>query len=136
MTQEFNIRRLYVKDLSFEAPAGAQTFTKAWDPEVKVDVDVNQQPLGDTTFDVTLILTVVVRNAGEVAFMLEILQSGIFHITGYDDSMRHRILHTVCPNALFPYAREAIDSTVIRGSFPPLMLEPINFEAIYLENKA
>jgi len=135
MTQEFNIRRLYVKDLSFEAPGGAHTFTKAWDPEVKVDVDVQQEALSETTFDVTLVLTVVVRNAGEVAFMLEILQSGIFHITGYDAAMRHRILYTVCPNALFPYAREAIDSTVVRGSFPALMLEPINFEAIYIDNK-
>ncbi len=135
MTQEFNIRRLYIKDVSFEAPGGAHTFTKAWDPEVKVDVDIAQETLGETTFDVTLILTVVVRNADEVAFMLEVLQSGIFHISGYDDAMRHRILHTVCPNALFPYAREAIDSLVVRGSFPALMLEPVNFEALYNDNK-
>ena len=135
MSQEFNIRRLYIKDVSFEAPGGAQTFTRAWDPEVKVDVDIAQEALGETTFDVTLILTVVVRNADQVAFMLEILQAGIFHITGYDDAMRHRILHTVCPNALFPYAREAIDSLVIKGSFPALMLEPVNFDAIYTDNK-
>ncbi|MDV6331135.1 protein-export chaperone SecB [Asticcacaulis sp. 201] len=136
MTQEFSIRRLYVKDISFEAPGGAHTFTKAWDPEIKVDVDVSKEQLGETTHDVTLILTVVVRNAGEVAFMLEVLQAGIFHVTGYDGEMLHRILHTVCPNALFPYAREAIDNIVIKGSFPPLMLEPVNFEAIYLDNKA
>ena len=135
MTQEFNIRRLYIKDVSFEAPGGAHTFTKAWDPEVKVDVDIAQETLGETTFDVTLVLTVVVRNADEVAFMLEVLQSGIFHISGYDDAMRHRILHTVCPNALFPYAREAIDSLVVKGSFPALMLEPVNFEALYNDNK-
>ena len=135
MTQEFNIRRLYIKDVSFEAPGGAHTFTKAWDPEVKVDVDIAQETLGETTFDVTLVLTVVVRNADEVAFMLEVLQSGIFHISGYDDAMRHRILHTVCPNALLPYAREAIDSLVVKGSFPALMLEPVNFEALYNDNK-
>lgn len=136
MSQEFNIRRLYIKDVSFEAPGGAHTFTRAWDPEVKVDVDIAQETLGDTTFDVTLILTVVVRNADQVAFMIEVLQAGIFHITGYDDAMRHRILHTVCPNALFPYARETIDSLVIKGSFPALMLEPVNFEALYNDNKA
>lgn len=135
MTQEFNIRRLYIKDISFEIPAGAQTFTKAWDPELKVDVDVTVEPLGETTHDVTLTMTVVARNGGQTAFMLEVLQAGIFHVTGYDGAMLHRILHTVCPNALFPYAREAIDSTVIKGSFPALMLEPVNFEAIYLENK-
>lgn len=135
MTQEFNIRRLYIKDISFEIPGGAQTFTKAWEPELKIDVDVTVEPLGETTHEVTLVLTVVARNAGQTAFMLEVLQSGIFHLAGYDGAMLHRILHTVCPNALFPYAREAIDSTVVRGSFPALMLEPINFEAIYLDNK-
>ncbi len=135
MSQEFAIRRIYIKDVSFEAPGGAHTFTQAWDPEVKVDVDVTLETLGDTTFDVTLILTVVMRNAGEAAFMIEVLQSGIFHLSGYDDATLHRILHTVCPNALFPYAREVIDGLAVRGSFPALMLEPVNFEAIYNDNK-
>ena len=135
MTQDFNIRRLYIKDVSFEAPGGAHTFTKTWDPEVKIDVDIAQEKLGDTTYDVTLILTVVMHNAGEVAFMLEVLQAGIFHITGYDEAMLHRLLYTVCPNALFPYAREVIDNLVVKASFPAMMLEPINFEAIYIDNK-
>ena len=135
MSQEFAIRRIYIKDVSFEAPGGAHTFTQAWDPEVKVDVDVALDTLGDTTFDVTLILTVVMRNAGETAFMIEVLQSGIFHVSGYDEATRHRILHTVCPNALFPYAREVIDGLAVKGSFPALMLEPVNFEAIYNDNK-
>ena len=135
MSQEFAIRRIYIKDVSFEAPGGAHTFTQAWDPEVKVDVDVALDTLGDTTFEVTLILTVVMRNAGETAFMIEVLQSGIFHVSGYDEATRHRILHTVCPNALFPYAREVIDGLAVKGSFPALMLEPVNFEAIYNDNK-
>lgn len=135
MSQEFAIRRIYIKDVSFEAPGGAHTFTQAWDPDVKVDVDVTVDTLADTTFDVTLILTVVMRNAGETAFMIEVLQAGIFHVSGYDEAMRHRLLHTVCPNALFPYARETIDALAVRGSFPALMLEPVNFEAIYNDNK-
>lgn len=133
---EFNIRRIYIKDSSFEAPGGAQTFTRAWDPELKVDVDIAIETLAETTFEVTLILSVVARNGGETAFLIEVLQAGIFQISGFEGEMHHRVLHTVCPNALFPYAREAIDSLVVKGSFPALMLEPINFEAIYFNNKA
>ncbi len=135
MSEEFTIRRIYIKDVSFEAPGGAHTFTRPWDPELKIDVDVATETLAETTFEVTLTLTVVARNGDEVAFMLEVLQGGIFHIAGYEAALRHRILHTVCPNALFPYARQAIDDLVVKGSFPALMLEPVNFDAIYLDNK-
>lgn len=127
----FQIKRIYIKDLSFEAPSGAETFTNPWAPDVSIDVDVSDEQLGEETFEVVLTITVTVQNAGATAFMLEILQGGIFACRGFSDEQRRRVLYTYCPNTLFPYAREAIDNVVLKASFPALMIEPVNFEALY-----
>jgi len=127
----FEIKRVYIKDLSFESPSGAETFTNPWAPEVNIDVDVNNEKLGEEVYEVVLTLTVTVDNAGATAFMIEILQGGIFACRGFSDEQLQRVLYTYCPNVLFPYAREAVDSVVLKGSFPALMIEPVNFEALY-----
>ncbi len=132
--QEFQTKRIFVKDFSFEAPGGANTFTNPWDPEVSIDVDVGTDELGDDYHEVVLTLTVTVTNAESTAFMTEILQGGIFLCRGFSGGDLHRILHTVCPNLLFPYASEAVDGMTLKGSFPALMLQPINFNALYVQN--
>ena len=132
--QEFLPKRFFVKDFSFEAPGGANTFTNPWDPEVTVDLDVTNDTIGEDFFEVILTLTVTVANAGTTAFMIEIFQGGIFFCRGYSSSEMHRILHTVCPNLLFPYASQAVDDMTLKGSFPALMLEPVNFDALYSIN--
>ncbi len=132
--QEFIIKRIYVKDFSFEAPGGAQTFTNPWKPDITIDVDATDETLGENVYEVVLTLTVTVSNAGSAAFMIEVLQCGIFSCVGFTDEQCHRILHTACPNTLFPYAREAIDNMVLKGSFPALMIGPVNFEELYNEH--
>ncbi len=132
--QEFLIKRIYIKDFSFEAPEGADTFTNPWHPEVSIDIDVTEEKLVEDVYEVVLTLTVTANNAGATAFMIEILQGGIFTCKGFTDEYLHRVLHTVCPNILFPYAREAIDGMVLKASFPSLMIEPVNFDVIYDNN--
>lgn len=131
---EFLTKRIFIKDFSFEAPGGVDTFTNPWKPDVVVDLDVTNEKLGDNHHEVVLSLTVTVSNAGSTAFMIEIFQGGIFLCNGYSDDEMHRILHTVCPNLLFPYASSAVDSVVLKGSFPAVMLEPVNFDALYVQN--
>lgn len=133
--QTFQTQRIYVKDLSFDAPGGPNTFLNPWDPDLTVDFDVTTEAVSDDHHEVVLTITVTAKNAGTVAFMIEIFQAGIFHCSGYEETELHQILHTVCPNLLFPYASEAADNLALRGSFPALMLEPVNFAAIYAENK-
>jgi preprotein translocase subunit SecB len=131
MAHTFKIRQIYLKDASFQAPGGAAAFTQTWAPEVKVDIRIGTDQLAEHLYEVSLTLAVVTRTAGQTAFMIEVVHGGVFTISGYDDGQVHRILHTVCPDMLYPYARETIDGLVSRGRFPALMLEPVDFGATY-----
>jgi preprotein translocase subunit SecB len=84
---------------------------------------------------VVLMLTIQATQDDKVAFLVEVQQGGVFVCNGLDDAQLEQILATVCPNIMFPYARETVDSMVIKGSFPPLMLAPVNFEALYAQSK-
>lgn len=128
---QFALQRIYVKDLSFEAPMGANAFTKEWAPQVSQDINTKTAQLDENNFEVVLTLTVTVKLGEETAFLVEVHQAGIFAITGFDQAQLAPVLGSTCPNILFPYAREAIDNMCARGSFPALMLPPINFDALF-----
>ena len=131
MANEFKIRQIYLKDASFQAPGGAAAFSQTWAPETKIDIKITTDTLTDTLVEVNLTLTVVTRTAGQTAFMVEVVQSGVFNIVGYDEAQRHRITHVICPDMLYPYAREVVEGLITRGRFPALFLEPIDFGATY-----
>ncbi len=128
---EFNIQRIYIKDLSFETPNSPQVFREKWQPQVDVELNVNTQNLGENNYEVKVSLTTTVKTEDKVAFLAEVQQAGIFTITGWSGDQLHRMLGSYCPNILFPYARETISDLVIRGGFPPLYLAPINFDHLY-----
>lgn len=134
---QFALQRIYVKDLSFESPKAPEMFQAQWQPEVKLDLNTSNRQLHDDLFEVVLSLTITVQNGPEdnkeTAFLAEVQQAGVFLIKGLGEEELHRTLGAFCPNILFPYAREAIDNLVLRGSFPPLMLAPVNFDALYLQ---
>jgi preprotein translocase subunit SecB len=130
---QFALQRLYLKDLSFESPSSPQVFTNKWEPQVKLDVNTGAKALQDNLFEVVLTVTVTVENAGKVAYLVETKQAGIFLMKNVEDSVKKRALGTLCPNTLFPYARETVDNLSTRGGFPPLHLAPINFDALYAE---
>lgn len=131
-TRQFLLQQLFVKDLSFEAPNAPVTLQNAGgEPEVKLNLRHSARALDNDAFEVVLHLNIHAEIAGKTVFLAELDQAGLFVISGYKDEELKRLLGVYCPNTLFPYAREAISSTVAKGGFPPLMLQPINFEALY-----
>lgn len=130
---QFSLQRIYVRDLSFEAPKSPAIFRQAWEPSVALDLNTRQKPLEDGFHEVVLTLSVTVKNGDEVAFIAEVQQAGIFLIKNLDAGSMSHTLGAFCPNILFPYARETLDSLVVRGSFPALMLAPVNFDALYAQ---
>ena len=125
------LQKIYAKDVSFEVPRGHESFAGQWQPEIKLDMNLARKQVSDTSWELVLKLTVTAENAGETAFLVEIEQAGIFLIDGMNEEQRRLVLNTACANMIFPYARETIDSMVVKGGFPALMLAPINFDGIY-----
>lgn len=130
---QFSLQRIYVRDLSFEAPKSPAIFRQEWTPNVSLDLNTRQKQLENDFYEVVLTLSVEVKNGEEIAFIAEVQQAGIFLIKGLDQASMSHTLGAFCPNILFPYARETIDSLVVRGSFPALMLAPVNFDALYAQ---
>ena len=131
---QFALQRIYVKDLSFESPKAPAVFQNQWNPQVNLDLNTRHNKLQDGIYEVVLSLSATVTNGEEeVTFIAEVQQAGIFAIGGLDDASMRHTLGAFCPNILFPYAREAIDNLVLRGSCPPLMLAPVNFDALFAQ---
>ncbi len=139
MTQDqqpkIGIARIYIKDLSFESPAAPNIFSQQLEPEVGLRVSVEHRGLQEQLFEVVLQLTIEARQKGEIAFIVEVEQAGIFEIRDASDQQRVNILNIFCPATLFPYARQAVDAALGQGGFPPLMLAPLNFEALYRQKQ-
>jgi preprotein translocase subunit SecB len=131
--QQFTIQRIYVKDLSFEAPNSPAIFRKDWQPEVKLDLDTRSERLEENTFEVVLSLTVTATLGQETAFLCEVQQAGIFSVPAMSDAQMAHMLAAFCPNILFPYARETVSNMVNRGTFPQLNLAPVNFDALFAQ---
>lgn len=130
---QFNIQRIYTKDVSFETPNSPGVFQKEWNPEVKLDLDTRSNKLADDVYEVILSLTVTAQNGEETAFLCEVQQAGIFSIAGLSEPQLAHSLGAYCPNVLFPYARELVGSLVNRGTFPQLNLAPVNFDALFAQ---
>lgn len=133
---QFALQRIYVRDLSFEAPKSPEIFRQEWSPSINVDLNTRQKDLGGDFHEVVLTLSVTVKNGEDVAFIAEVQQAGIFLVKGLDNASMSHTLGAYCPNLLFPYARETLDNQVVRGSFPALMLAPVNFDALYAQELA
>lgn len=131
--QQFVIQRIYVKDMSFEAPLGVDAFALAWKPQVNQEINSKNRKVGDNQYEASLSLTITVKLEDKVAFLVEVEQCGVFAISGFDDTQLTQILNTLCLQILFPYARETIDNLAVKGSFPALMLPPINFDALFAQ---
>ena len=130
--QQFAMQRIYTKDISFESPATPDVFRKQWQPAVNVDLNTKSNKVDDSgNYEVILTVTITAKMDEETAFLVEVKQAGIFMIAGFEGEELRRILGTAAPNILFPYARENIDSVCVKGGFPPIMLAPVNFDALY-----
>lgn len=130
---EFGIQRIYVKDISYEAPNTPEIFQTEWTPQVDFDIHTDSQKIGENIYEVALRITLTAKLKDKTAFLVEVKQAGIFIAKGFAKEQLDQMLASFCPNILFPYARELISSTINHGSFPPLYLAPINFDAMYQE---
>lgn len=132
---EFGIERVYIKNVSFEAPGVPEVFkAKEWRPDVNLDLHTEAKPLEDDVQEVVLRVTVTAKLEDKTAFVAEVEQAGIFAMKGFDKDQMHHMLGSFCPNVLFPYARENVSSLVNRGGFPHIYLAPVNFEALYQQH--
>lgn len=130
--QQFAMQRIYNKDISFESPSTPDIFRKQWQPKVNVDLNTKSDKVDEQgNYEVVLTITITAKVDDDTAFLVEVQQAGIFMITGFEGEDLRRILGTAAPNILFPYARENIDSLCVKGGFPPVMLAPVNFDALY-----
>ena len=124
------LERIYVKDMSLEVP-GADVFTREWQPELDINLSSAAEKLDDDHYQVILTVNVTANNGGETAFIVEVHQAGIFMLQNIPEEQLGAILGAYCPNVLFPYAREVVSDIVTRGSFPQLLLAPVNFDQAY-----
>ena len=133
--KQFLMHQMYIKDLSFESPNSPDVFKQVdAEMETKLNIKNSHRELGDNRFEVILHLSVHAKRGDQTVFLIEIDQAGIFEMRGFHKEELGQIIGTHCPAALFPYVRETISSTATRGGFPPLVLQPINFEALYAQS--
>lgn len=130
---QFMIQRIYIKDSSFEAPDTPASFQRKWEPNLSLDIDTQHTKLEENVYEVVLTVTASVKNQDAIAFLAEVKQAGIFTVQGAGSEQLNHLLESFCPGILFPYAREVITTQAIHGSFPQLVLAPINFDALYMQ---
>lgn len=128
---QFALQRIYLKDLSFEAPLGAEAFRYGWQPKINQDLNTSVNKLENDHYEVILKLTISAVVEDKTVFLVEVQQAGLFQIRQMDPKQMAMLFNTMCPQILFPYAREVIDSCVVKGTFPALALPPINFDALF-----
>ena len=132
----FSIEKIYVKDLSLEVPNAPQVYVSNDALQLEVQLSQGVQAMDGALFEVTLSVTVTAKAGDKTVFLVEVAQAGIFQIRNVPQSELDPILGMVCPNVLFPYARETVSDTVNRAGFPPVLLAPVNFEALYQQRMA
>ncbi len=131
----FSLLRIYLKDVSFETPNSPAIFTQEFKPDVEMQLNTSVSQLETNLFEVALTITVTSKEGDKTGFLAEVQQAGIFNISGFDETQHAHMLGAYCPNTLFPFAREAISSLVIKGGFPQLLLAPVNFDALFAQRQ-
>jgi preprotein translocase subunit SecB len=127
----FSIEKIYVKDLSLEVPNAPHCFLEREQAQINLQMQTGGEAVGEGIFNVVLTLTVTAKVGEKTHFLVEAAQAGIFQIRNVPQEELEPIIAVACPNILFPYARETISDAITRAGFPPVLLAPVNFEAIY-----
>lgn len=133
--QTFGIQRLYLQDSSFESPNTPAIFAQEWQPELNLELSTQAKPLENDHHHVQLKVTATAKVAGKVAFIAEVAYAGIFLIQNFEKEVHNQMLGSFCPNVLYPYIRSIITNMVMEGGFPNLYLAPVNFDALYMQQK-
>jgi preprotein translocase subunit SecB len=131
----FNLDKIYVKDISLEIPHAPKIFLSRDNPQIDIQLHTQAGSIEEGLFEVLVKATVTAKIGEKVMFLVEVEQAGIFQIRNVPTDELEPILAVMCPNILFPYLREAVSDVVVRGGFAPVLLNPINFDAIYQQQK-
>jgi preprotein translocase subunit SecB len=129
----FQIEKLYVKDISLEIPGAPQVFMQPQSPQLEIQVRSESASFAEGLYEVVITVTVTARTGDKTQFLAEAAQAGIFSLRNVPQADLEPLLAIACPTILYPYAREAISDLVTRGGFPPVLLAPVSFEAIYAQ---
>lgn len=132
----FNVEKFYVKDLSVEVPNAPAIFMERESPQMDVNLSTASQPIGENLYQTSITVTVTAKTGDKTMFLVECSQVGIFRIENVPAEQLPMVLGIGCPNIVFPYLRETISDVVIRAGFPPVLLNPVNFEALYQQQLA
>ncbi len=132
----FAIEKLYVKDLSVEVPNAPQIFLERNAPEIGVQLTTQSSPVSEGVYETIIKVTVTAKIGESVMFLVEAAQAGIFRIEQVPEDQLEGVLGIGCPNIVFPYLRETVSDVVSRAGFPPVLLNPVNFEGLYLQQQA
>jgi preprotein translocase subunit SecB len=131
----FQIEKVYVKDLSLEIPGAPQVFLEAQQPQLEIQVRNESSRFGEALFEVTITVTVTAKAGEKTLFLAEAAQAGIFTVRHVPPQDLEPLLAVACPTILYPYARETVSDLVARGGFPPVLLAPVSFEALYAQRQ-
>jgi preprotein translocase subunit SecB len=129
---QFAIQKLYIKDVSFESPSTPEAFSfSKWEPKIDLNLNNSSKQVSEGVYEVVLSVTATAKQDDKTAFLVEVQQAGIFNVVGFNPDDTRYILNAQCMTILFPYAREVISDLTSRGGFPPLLLNPVNFDALF-----
>jgi preprotein translocase subunit SecB len=131
----FALEKLYLKDVSVEVPNAPEIFVERDAPKISIELNNEAKPLADGYYEIALQITVTSKIGKQTAFVVDIVQAGIFVIKNIPEDGLEAVIAITCPNILFPYAREAISNFTVKAGFNPVQLQPINFEALYMQEK-
>lgn len=135
--KKFQIQRIYVKDVSFEAPGAPEVFTEEWQPKINVQLSNSARRIGEGgEFEVEVNSTITATREDKTVYLAEVRQAGIFTVEGLEGEELDHLLGSYCPGILFPYLRQTVSDLISRGSFPPFLMQPINFEVLYRDARA
>jgi preprotein translocase subunit SecB len=132
--QEVMLQNIYVKDASFEAPNGPNIPADQWNPQFGLNMNTTGATVAPDLHEVVLTITLEGKIADKVAYLVEVKQAGLFVIRGYNLDETRQIVGAFCPNVLFPYARQTVSDLILRGGFPPFLLPPVNFDALFQQS--
>lgn len=133
-----SLERVYLKDVSFESPNSPDVFAmQGVNPEINIQINLGHRQLGNEGFhEVVLNVNATAKLEEKTVFLAEVQQAGLFLIKGIPAGEMEKVLEIACPNILLPFLREAVNDFVTKGGFPQLLINPVNFEALYVQKQA
>lgn len=134
--QKFEIQKIFLRDVSFESPHSPEIFREQWKPKTDIQIGAQNSTISEDLYEVTLSVTVTAKQEDRTAFLVELKQSGVFLIKNFPQQQLNQLLGSYCPHSLFPFAREAVSDLIGKGGFPPMLLSPVNFDALYAQQLA